>query len=70
LQNNQWVTKNITKVLEDRKNILAINKTKGVYHYCPSSMQPYYDGTTCIYCKYFDIDNKKCVDLPDKLVYD
>jgi hypothetical protein len=64
LQNTKWVSENLTKVLEDRAKILEKNKTIGNYEYCSKKDSPYYDGTTCISCEYFDIDNLQCIQKP------
>jgi hypothetical protein len=61
LQNTNWVSDNLTKVVENRVIILEKNKTMGNYHYCQDAKSPYYDGKTCISCTYFNMDTSKCV---------
>jgi hypothetical protein len=55
---------NVTRVVEDRVEILEINETKKYYSYCPKN-KPYYDGIACINCpNEFNIDTRKCLKTP------
>lgn len=51
LQGTRWVTNdcNVTRIIQERVNILQLNATTKDYRYCPNE-KPYFDGITCVNC--------------------